>query len=150
MKTLILILFTIPIFSQVGIGTTNPQNDLHVSGGILVEDLPYLGMGSILIADEDGNIGRLNCPNCPPPWQYQFKILIRNLENLKNDIMNESISRKRKNRVLRNFSNQQINRIKEEAREEFRRELLEESRKRMEASEKRLNEALEKLEDREN
>lgn len=41
MKLLFIILFAafiFPIQAQVGIGTTNPQNDLHVNGGIRIEN----------------------------------------------------------------------------------------------------------------
>ncbi len=43
MKKLILsLLFTLPTFSQVGIGTTNPTETLHVNGSLRVESL-YTG-----------------------------------------------------------------------------------------------------------
>jgi hypothetical protein len=58
MKTLLIFLIGFSCFSQVGVGTTNPQNDLHVEGGLRVTDLPIM-MSHIryVVADTNGDFG---------------------------------------------------------------------------------------------
>ncbi len=52
--TLILLVFSTTIFAQIGIGTDNPQADLHVAGDMLIRDEFKLGaLGTVASTDED-------------------------------------------------------------------------------------------------
>ncbi|PHR94903.1 MAG: hypothetical protein COA80_11810 [Leeuwenhoekiella sp.] len=51
---LLLILLTTPCFAQVGVGTVNPEADLHVAGDVIIQEELELGvLPSVTNTDED-------------------------------------------------------------------------------------------------
>src|SRR5690606_3550902 len=57
----IILILTIRLsFAQVGINTTNPTKDLDINGELRIRNLPTQSENAILVADKDGNIGKLN------------------------------------------------------------------------------------------
>ncbi len=44
-------------FAQVGIGTTTPLNDLHVNGGVRIDDVPYSPSTDVFVKMPNGDVG---------------------------------------------------------------------------------------------
>ncbi len=78
MKKIILcsgIVFSIPVFSQVGINTSNPTNTLDVNGTTRVRNLGTLTSSTVsaLFADENGVLGKANMAPQSQIAFYAFK-----------------------------------------------------------------------------
>lgn len=71
MKALVLILFTLPCFSQVGIGTTDPQATLQVNGDVIIDSLPPINIGDLIMSDTENRLRKYCGPNC----KIQIEIL---------------------------------------------------------------------------
>lgn len=60
MKLLTYILLIVPFitFSQVGIGTTNPEATLHIAGNLKIDTIPVMNEDYLLVTDSDGFVGK--------------------------------------------------------------------------------------------
>lgn len=56
----LIFLLTLPLFSQVGIGTVNPSAMLDVNGDVRVRDLPDSDSSVFVVASPDGTLGKKN------------------------------------------------------------------------------------------
>lgn len=57
--SIILILTSTFSFAQVGINTTSPTKDLDINGELRIRNLPTQTNNALIVADEEGNIGKL-------------------------------------------------------------------------------------------
>lgn len=74
MKKLILLLFPVVTFSQVGVNTTSPSATLDVNGDLRVRQIPTVNTANyVLVVDDSGNVEKMalsslnssngTCPN---------------------------------------------------------------------------------------
>jgi hypothetical protein len=60
----VVLLFSLPIFSQVGIGTTNPTASLDINGNLRIRSIqeetnPKIAIDSVLVMSRDGTVNRI-------------------------------------------------------------------------------------------
>lgn len=64
LATLLLALVATISTAQVGINTTNPQATLHVAGDAIIDSLPYVLEGTLVVADSLNRLRSFCGPNC--------------------------------------------------------------------------------------